>query len=95
MNVLFLTLVEFHSIEEHNIYSDLLRAFRNHGHEVYIISPVEKREGEETHIIEEPHSKILKLRIGNIQKTNIIEKGITTLSIETVYKRRFKSISAM
>lgn len=87
MNVLFLTLVEFHSIEEHNIYSDLLRAFRNHGHEVYIISPVEKREGEETHIIEEPHSKILKLRIGNIQKTNIIEKGITTLSIETVYKK--------
>lgn len=87
MNVLFLTLVEFHSIEEHNIYSDLLRAFRDHGHEVYIISPVEKREGEETHIIEEPHSKILKLRIGNIQKTNIIEKGITTLSIETVYKK--------
>lgn len=87
MKILFLTLVEFSSIEEHNIYSDLLRTFRDHGHEMYIISPVEKREGEETHIIEEPNSKILKLKIGNIQKTNIVEKGITTLSIESVYKK--------
>ena len=34
MNVLFLTLVEFDTIQEHNIYSDLLREFVKNGHEV-------------------------------------------------------------
>lgn len=86
MKVLFLTLLEFNSIEDHTIYTDLLREFRNNDHEVYIISPIERRHKEETHLVEEFNSKILKLRIGNIQKTNIIEKGITTISIESLYK---------
>ena len=43
MNVLFLTLLDFNSIDEHNIYTDLLREFVKHGHEVYVISPVENR----------------------------------------------------
>lgn len=43
MNVLFLTLLDFNSIDEHNIYTDLLREFVKHGHEVYVISPVERR----------------------------------------------------
>lgn len=94
LKVLFLTLVEFDSIEEHNIYTDLLREFRNYGHEVYIISPIQRRQRRDTHMVEEDHSHLLKLKIGNIQKTNIIEKGITTLSIETVYKQAIKKYFA-
>lgn len=82
MNVLFLTLYDFNSIEEHNIYPDLLREFTKHDHKVYIISPVERRKKQDTHIIEEGMATILKLRIGNTQKTNIVEKGISTLRIE-------------
>ena len=43
MNVLFLTLVEFETLQEHNIYTDLLREFVKNGHYVCAISPVEKR----------------------------------------------------
>lgn len=82
MNILFLTLYDFSSIEEHNIYPDLLREFAKRGHKVFVISPVERRKNQRTHIIETELATILKLRIGNTQKTNIIEKGISTLCIE-------------
>ena len=38
MNVLFLTLLDFDSIDEHNIYTDLLREFVKHDHNIYIFS---------------------------------------------------------
>ena len=90
MKLLFLTLIDIYSIEEHNIYTDLLREFRKNGHEVYVISPTERRNGESTHIITEDRCTILKLRIGNIQKTNIIEKGISTVMIEPAFKKAIK-----
>lgn len=85
MNLLFLTLLDFSSINEYNIYTDLLREFCKHGHSVYVISPVERKTNQKTKIIEGKKSVILKLRIGNIQKTNIIEKGISTLTIESIF----------
>lgn len=82
MNVLFLTLLDFDSLDERNIYTDLLREFAKHGHDLYVISPVEKRKNQETRIIKTDKATILKLKIGNTQKTNVIEKGISTISIE-------------
>lgn len=80
MNILFLTLADFRSYSEHNIYCDLLRELIARGHQVYCISPAERRTGIETHFEEDGH--LLKLRIGNTQKTGIIEKGISTVMIE-------------
>lgn len=82
MNILFLTLLDFASIEERGIYTDLLREFVKNQHNVYVISPIEKRKKQKTNIIHEENASILKLRIGNIQKTNIIEKGISTICVE-------------
>lgn len=82
MNILFLTLLDFNSIDERNIYTDLLREFYKNGHSVYVISPVERRKNQETKVIKNDKATILKLKIGNTQKTNIIEKGISTISIE-------------
>ena len=83
MKILFLTLSDIKSIKEHNIYTDLLREFIKNGHKVYVISPIERRKGGFTHIIEGESAVILKIKTGNIQKTNFIEKGISTLTIET------------
>ena len=80
MRVLFLTLLDFNTFEARTIYTDLLREMIKHGHDVYCISPVERRTGIATHFEEDGH--ILKLRIGNTQKTNIVEKGISTVMIE-------------
>lgn len=90
MNVLFLTLLSFDSLQERNIYTDLLREFVKNGHEVYVISPSEKRENKPTHVVKEDHATILRLQIGNTQKTNIIEKGISTLLIEPQFKAGIK-----
>ncbi len=85
MNILFLTLLDFKSIDEKNIYTDLLREFYKNGHSVYAISPVERRKKQKTKLIQTDKATILKLKIGNTQKTNIIEKGISTVSIESQF----------
>ncbi len=86
MNVLFLTLLDFSTIDERGIYTDLMREFVRNGHDVYIVSPTERRKKEKTRMVCDGKTKILKLRIGNTQKTNIIEKGISTLLLETQFK---------
>ncbi len=90
LNVLFLTLFDFKSIDERNIYADLLREFSARGHNVYVVSPTERRNKEKTHLIEDRNGKILKLKIGNTQKTNIFEKGISTIMIESQFKAAIK-----
>lgn len=90
MNLLFLTLLDFNSLEENNIYTDLLRKFAKNGHNTVVISPRERRFNEETRLITEDNCKILKLKIGNIQKTGIIEKGISTLLLESRFKSGVK-----
>ncbi len=94
MNILFLTLLDFLSYEDHNIYCDLIREFTRNGHEVFCISPVERRTGHETSLLESGH--LLKLKIGNTQKTNTLEKGISTLFLEyqfvSAIKRFFSDI---
>ena len=90
MNILFLTLLDFSNLKENNIYTDLLRHFLTKGHNVSVISPKERRFNEETRLITEDNCKILKLKIGNIQKTGIIEKGISTILLESCFKSGVK-----
>ena len=85
MNVLFLTLCDFNTLNESHLYTDLLREFRKNGHRIYMISPVERRKGKKTCMIKEDKTVILKLRIGNTQKTNLLEKGISTVLIEPMF----------
>lgn len=82
MNVLFITLYDIQDIDHYGIYEDLLREFAKNQHQVYVVSPIERKNGKSTHIIKKNHCQILKVRTGNIQKTNIIEKGISTVMLE-------------
>ncbi|MBU5216400.1 glycosyltransferase family 4 protein [Bacillus albus] len=91
MNVLFLTLLDFSTIKEKGIYTDLMREFTNNGNNVYIISPTEKRKKQKNKLIDTGNCKILKLQIGNIQKTNMIEKGISTLTLESKFLKGIKN----
>lgn len=69
------------SLDNRGIYEDLLREFSKQ-HNVYVISPVERRYQRDTVLHKSDNVQILELKTGNIQKTNIIEKGISTLLIE-------------
>ncbi len=90
MNILFLTLLDFSTLDESGIYTDLMRQFVKDNHKVCIISPTEKRKQQPTRLIDNDNYKILKLQIGNTQKTNLIEKGISTLTLESKFKRGIK-----
>lgn len=96
MNVLFLTLLDFNSLDEKNIYTDLLREFAKHGHSLYVVSPVERRKNQATMLLKTEKAVILKLKIGNMQKTRLIEKAISTISIEPLFisgiKRFFNDV---
>ncbi len=91
MKVLFLSLTDFTDFSERGIYSDLLSEFIKKGDEVFCISPVERRKNQGTYLIERENGKILKLKIGNIQKTNLLEKGISMLRIESQVIRGIKN----
>lgn len=67
-----------------------MREFVKDGHNLYIISPTEKRKNEPTKLIDSGKVKILKLQIGNTQKTNLVEKGISTLTLESKFKSGIK-----
>ena len=87
MKILFLSLSRFDDVNVRGIYSDLMREFIKRGNDVYIASPTERRFGKPTHLIDSPTGPILKLRTLNIQKTNIVEKGIGTLLLESQFDR--------
>ncbi len=84
-NILFLTLSNVSNIDESGIYQDLLREFARKGHRVFVVSPTERRNQEKTHLIKKDNTNILRVNTGNIQKTNLIEKGIATILLESQY----------
>jgi glycosyltransferase involved in cell wall biosynthesis len=90
MTILFLTLVKIKSLEERGIYTDLLRKFREEGHEVFIVSPSERRYKKKTQLSTKVGVSILSVSTFNLQKTKIIEKGMGTLAIEYQYLNAIK-----
>lgn len=91
MNILFLTMLSsLRDIEAKGIYSDLMRKFRDEGHEVYIIYPNERRSGRPTHLDANHGVHSLGVKTLNLTKTTVLEKGIGQLMVEGQYRRALK-----
>ena len=91
MNILFLTMGRFDSIEAHSIYADLLRCFRDHGHEIYAITPYEKKTGRKTELIHEKGAHVLHIKTGNVTGAgSLICKGISQIAIESIYVKAIR-----
>ncbi len=90
MNILFLTIAELKDIREHTVYCDLLRCFQENGHEIYTISPYERRTGKKTKYSDTDGAHMLNVSTGNITKCGLFEKGISTLLIEFIFLRGVK-----
>ena len=86
MNVIFLTMSSRVDVENHAIYSDLMRLFRNEGNEVYIVYPHERRTGEKTNLRYVGKVHYLGVRTLNLSETNVIEKGIGQLLVESQFR---------
>lgn len=82
MNILFLTITQLEDINAGGIYPDLLKFFHEQNHNIYVVSPRERKYNLETEFFEKDKVKHLAVKIGNITKTKFIEKGISTITLE-------------
>lgn len=87
MRILFLTIGSVYNFDSSGVYIDLLKRFATEGHEVYVVGAIERRIGRETQETVEHGINVLRVRTGNITKTNLIEKGISTLTIGRQYEK--------
>lgn len=91
MNVLFLTMSsQMADISTSGIYTDLMRKFKDEGHDVYIMYPSERRYGRTTGLSDSYGIHFLNVRTLNVSKTNIIEKGLGQVLLEYQFKSALK-----
>lgn len=81
-------------IKKHGIYTDLVRKFIAEGHEIYIIVPFERRTGKKTAFYRQDGVSVLGVRTLNLMKTNVVEKGIGQVLLESQFKAAFKKYLA-
>jgi glycosyltransferase involved in cell wall biosynthesis len=91
MNILFLTISRIEDISDRDIYTDLMRKFRDEGHDVYIITPNERRYRKQSTFKKQDGVSVLQVKTLNFQKANIIEKGIGTLLVENQFLKAIKT----
>lgn len=93
--VIFLSLIKVtpSNIKSNGIYTSLLRKFHENNFDVYVLNPIEKRlyDNQDEFLNEFHGLKYLNVRIGNITKTNKIEKGISTVNLEKKYLKAIKT----
>lgn len=90
MHLIFLTMSNLQGIAEPGIYTDLMRKFRKEGHQITVVTPRERRLGEPTSLKEVDGVQILGVRTLNLQKTNVIEKGLGQVLVESQFKKAIK-----
>lgn len=90
MNILFLSPNDYPTINTPGIYSDLLRQFISHGDEVFWISPVPRSKKVPETVVRDDGVTIVKPVIWNMRKTNIVEKGLSMLTIDSIMIRAIK-----
>ncbi len=91
MNLIFLTMSQNTDVNTRGTYSDLMRKFKNEGHQVYIVGPCERREGKPTTLFEEGNIHLLKVKTFNLQKTSLVEKGLGQITLETAFLKAINS----
>lgn len=86
MNVLFLTLGKFKSINQEGIYHDFVKELSNHASKVIVVSPIEKREKQQNYTITQDNIEILRINTGNLLQTNKLTKAVNIMLLEKRYK---------
>lgn len=90
MNVIFLTMSNRIDVSQRGIYAELMKKFREESHNVFIVSPLERREGKPTSFEADNGVHYLNVKTLNVRKTNVIEKGLGQLTIEYLFERAIK-----
>ena len=87
MNILFLSLGKYTSLKDCGLYSDLLKNLVADGHSLFVVSPLERREHKKTFVCNDGGCAFLNVKTLNIQKTNLFEKGLGTITLPRRFLR--------
>lgn len=90
MNILFISISSLPHISNHSISLDLLHEFKRNGHNIYILCSLERRDERNTFVCEEFGCTVLRVKIGNNKRANIIEKGLTQVLLPYQYMQAIK-----
>ena len=85
MNVLFFSMLNVLSLDDHNLYSDLIRIFIENGHHVTIINTIEQRNESAYKQNKKNASKqldIIEANIGDITNTPFLKKGLSLIAFQ-------------
>jgi glycosyltransferase involved in cell wall biosynthesis len=91
LTILLLTLGFPKDKNASNLYVDLMQEFLRNGNEVYVACQNERRYKCETTIQNINGIKVLRIKTGNITKTNLAEKAVTTLTLEHDFIKAIKA----
>lgn len=84
--ILFMTSV-YKQSDKGNLNVDLVDEFLAHGHEVDVVTPIERKYKQQTEIYTDQKLRVVRFKCLNFRgSVNLIEKGISTLSLGYQYK---------
>lgn len=90
MNIIYLTMSDLPDMTVSGIYVDLMQNLKAEGHDVYVVSAAQRRLKEETRLYMSDGIHVLRVKTLNVQKTNVVEKGLGQVSLEYLYKMAIK-----
>ncbi|WP_081987016.1 glycosyltransferase family 4 protein [Planococcus sp. CAU13] len=82
MEVVFITLGYPDNGGHGDLYYDLMQEFKHNGHGVTVVCQTEKRHNRQTELSQAGGITVLKVRTGNVTKSGLVEKGVSTLLLE-------------
>ena len=85
MNILFISLGEFEDLNTSSVHIDVVRELAKKN-DVYLVCKSEKNKRGAVGLSEEYGVHVLRVRTGAIKTSNFIIKGISTLTVETIFK---------
>lgn len=92
MRIIFLSLLDFDSISQSNIYTDLLREILSiQESELLIISPTENKN--KRYLYKEDDVTIIKPYVGTMTKVSLIKRAIPSFLFKSRIKKVLKSVN--
>ena len=87
MNILFFSTVHIDIEDRSSLYGGLLRFFIEKGHKVCAVSPIERKNGQRTYLRQGESYEHLFVRSLNIFETSKVEKGLSYIALEYLFRR--------
>lgn len=90
MRILFLTLMKINSLSDEGIYMDLMREFVSHGHEVVLVSPLERKFRKRTEVLSEGSLHLIRCETGDLFGVGKLKKALSQSLIPYQYERAIR-----